>query len=70
MKIHKIISKSKDDKRMEVVAIGKKGPYRTLHVHRYKKGWQYCAGFKLSLGKEKVMILKEIEIGGKNKHRV
>lgn len=68
MKIHKIISKSKSGKRMEVIAAGKKGPYHTLHVHRHRMSWQYCAGYKPLLpGKEKVMILKEIEMGGKKK---
>lgn len=64
MKILKIISKSEDGKQMEVIAVDKKGLYRTLHIHKHKKSWQYCAGYKPLLpGKEKVMILKEIEMG-------
>ena len=41
MKIHKIISKSKDNNRMEVIAVDNNGYYKTLHLHRHGSDWKY-----------------------------
>jgi len=46
MKLEKIISKSKDGNRMEIIARDDFKNPKTLHVHRYSKGWKYCAGYK------------------------
>jgi len=69
MKVHKIISKSKSGRRMEVIAINGKGRQHTLHIHRHLKGWQYCADRIVEIvGKLKVikLIFKMIDMGGKN----
>jgi len=44
MKIKKVISKSKDGNRMEVIAEGQGGYLCTLHIHRHSDGWKYHAG--------------------------
>ena len=44
MKVAKIISKRKSGKRMEVIAVEKEGPYRTLHIHRGRDGWKFYKG--------------------------
>jgi len=46
MKLEKIISKSKDGNRMEIIARDDFKNLKTLHVHRYSKGWKYCVGYK------------------------
>jgi len=56
MKVKKIISKSKDGKRMEVIAID--GNFlHTFHVHKHQKDWKYCAGYEKGR-----MILRSIEL--------
>lgn len=46
MKIIKVISKSKNETRMEVIAEDG-GDLYMLHVHRQPKGWAYYADSKL-----------------------
>jgi len=43
MKIKKIISKSKNGNRMEIIAINGED-LRTLHVHLIQDKWRYYAG--------------------------
>lgn len=58
MKIHKIISKSKNGKQMEVIAIDDKGKKQTFHIHKKTTSWQYC----VDKDKEKRLILKTIDL--------
>lgn len=46
MKLEKIISKSKDGNRMEIIARDDFKNLKTLHVYRHSKGWRYCVGYK------------------------
>ena len=46
MKLKKIISKSKDGKRMEVIAEVYKGRLKTVHIQKHQKDWKYCAGYE------------------------
>jgi len=46
MKLEKIISKSRNGNRMEIIARDDFKNLKTLHVHRYSKGWKYCAGYQ------------------------
>ena len=56
MKVKKIISKSKDGKRMEVIATD--GNFlHTFHVQKHQKDWKYCAGYEKGR-----MILRSIEL--------
>ena len=56
MKLIKIISKSKDGKKMEVIATD--GNFLdTLHIQKHQKDWKYCAGYE-----EGRMILGKIEL--------
>ncbi len=57
MKIKKIISKSKDENRMEVIAEDAHGNLRTLHIQRYSKDWKYCDGHQ-----DNRPILKSISV--------
>lgn len=44
MKLDKIISKSKDGNRMEVIARDDFQNMKTLHIQQHSKKWRYCAG--------------------------
>ena len=56
MKLRKIISKSKDGEKMEVIATD--GNFlRTLHIQKHQKDWKYCAGYEKGR-----MILGKIEL--------
>jgi len=47
MKIKKVISKSRDGSRMEVITEHGKGILRTRHVHKNGNGkWRYCIGYE------------------------
>ena len=46
MKVKEIISKSKDGKKMEVIAEAYPGRLKTLHIQRYSKDWKCCAGYE------------------------
>jgi len=46
MNLEKIISKSRDGNRMEIIARDDFKNIKTLHVHRSSKGWRYCIGYK------------------------
>lgn len=45
MKLKNIISKSKNNMQMEVIAIDKNGCCHTLHCHLHNSEWKYCAGY-------------------------
>ena len=56
MQLRKIISKSKDGEKMEVIAT--EGHFlHTFHIQRYSKDWKYCAGYEKGR-----MILGKIEL--------
>ena len=59
MKIKKIISKSPNGQRMEVVAENKHGLLQTLHLHRFKSGWRYCKEYDYE--KDEVRVFGAIE---------
>jgi len=53
VRVKKIISKSKDGDRMEVIAEDYHKNLKTLHVQRRSKKWKFCTGYrkgKLVLG--------------------
>ena len=54
MKIKKVISKSPDGQRMEVIAENEHGLLRTLHLHRFKSGWRYCKEYDYERGEVRV----------------
>jgi len=59
MNLRKIISKSKDGNRMEVIATD--GNFlHTLHIQKHQKDWKYCAGYEKGR-----MILRKIELRAK-----
>jgi len=57
MKVRKIISKSKNGNRMEVIS--EEG--KTLHIHQRYDIWNYFVG----LNEQKVKVYGEIQVGGK-----
>ena len=57
MKVTKIISKSKDGKRMEVIAEVYDGRLKTVHIQKHPKDWRFCAGYEKGQ-----MILRKIEL--------
>lgn len=44
MKIAKVISKSKNGRKMEVIGVDNDGVKRTLHVHKKASEWLYSIG--------------------------
>jgi len=64
MKIKKIISKSKDGNRMEVIAGSYHGNLKTHHIHRHQKDWKYLAGYEKGR-----MILRTIELKDKKEDK-
>jgi len=57
MKLTKIISKSKDEEKMEVIAEVYPGRLKTVHIQKHQKDWKYCAGYEKGR-----MILGKIEL--------
>ena len=60
MKVKKIISKSKDGNKMEVIAEVYHGNLKTFHIHRHSKKWKFFAGYE-----KNQPILKAIELEAK-----
>ena len=56
MKVKKIISKSKDGEKMEVIAEVYNGRLKTVHIQKHSKDWKFCAGYEKGR-----MILRSIE---------
>jgi len=61
MEIKKIISKSKDGSRAEVIIENDNKTLMTKHIHgQSDDSWNYCSGWTFNSDKERVPVLKKL----------